>query len=68
MQWQKLLKAALLLPETERLILATQLLESIPADDGCWSVEDPGFLEELDRRSSDGSTAVPLSELWDNRR
>jgi hypothetical protein len=65
MQSDDVLKAALRLPANERLILATQLLESVPADDGCWSVDDPGFLDELDRRSNDGSTPVPLAELWD---
>ena len=68
MQSEELLKAALLLAENERLILTTQLLESVPADDGCWSVDESGFLEELDRRSNDGSAPVPLSELWGKRR
>jgi hypothetical protein len=34
-----------------------------PDEVGLWSIHDPGFLEELDRRSADDSPGIPWSEL-----
>ena len=34
-----------------------------PDEIGLWSIHDPGFLEELERRFADGSPGVPWSEI-----
>ena len=44
------LKAALALPEAERLRISQELLLSVPPP-GVLREGDPGFFEELDRRS-----------------
>ena len=51
------------LPESERLALASRLLETTPADDLALSLNDASLIEELDRRSSDLAGSVPWSEL-----
>ena len=56
-------EAALQLPEEERLQLAGELMGSVPSDAEVWCVDDPGFLEELDRRSHDGTPSVPWSHV-----
>jgi hypothetical protein len=55
--------AAMALPEGKRLDLAHQLLDSIPEPPGVFSEDDPGFLEELERRAADDAGGIPWSEL-----
>jgi hypothetical protein len=64
MQQNEILEAALRLPEPERIILITRLLETLPADDLGLSLDRPDLLEELERRFKDLEGAVPLSDLW----
>jgi putative addiction module component (TIGR02574 family) len=54
---------ALKLPETERLILVSRLLETMPTDDSVLSLDDASLNEELDRRFADSAGGVPWSEL-----
>jgi hypothetical protein len=56
-------EAALGLPESERLDLATRLLDTVPPE--MLSEDDPDFLAELDRRFNDGSPTIPWSEIRD---
>ena len=65
MQWtpETILAAALNLPESDGLELATRLLDTVP--DELLSVEDPDFIVELDRRFNDGSPTIPWSEIRD---
>ena len=64
-QTQSILETALSLPETERLVIAERLLESVPDD--AESLDDKALAAELDRRwaefERDPSVAVPWSEV-----
>ncbi|HEY1784984.1 MAG TPA: hypothetical protein VGG30_05515 [Pirellulales bacterium] len=57
-------QAALELPEDQRLALVARLLETVPDEPAGLSIDDPGLIEELKRRSADldGATA------WDQLR
>lgn len=59
-----ILLAALSLPESERIVLATQLLDSVPAGEDLLNEDDSEFFAELDRRSSDLTGAVRSEDLW----
>jgi hypothetical protein len=56
---EDVLRSAMELSDTDRVLLATELMETV-ADDlpGC-SIDDPKFTEELNRRISDGSPGSP---------
>lgn len=56
---EDVLKSAMALSETDRLLLATELLETVSEDEAGWSLDDPEFLDELERRANDGSPGVP---------
>jgi hypothetical protein len=58
-----ILQAALSLPESDRLDLAIQLLDTVPP--GALSADDPNLIAELDRRFNDGSPTIPWSEIRD---
>jgi hypothetical protein len=34
-----------------------------PNEIGFWCIDDPGFIEELDRRFADDSESIPWSEI-----
>lgn len=57
--------AALKLDEGDRLLLASELMDSISENLPGWSFDDPAFLEELRRREGDGSMAVPWQQVRD---
>ena len=59
---QTSLNAALELSESERFMIVSGLLESLPPDIGL-SEDDPGLIEELDRRCLDLEGAVSWSDL-----
>ena len=56
------LSAALKLPESERIVVLEGLLAALPAP-GIWDADDPSFIQELERRSADGSPGVPWEEV-----
>lgn len=56
-------EAALKLDEKERILLVSRLMDTIPTDDVCMSVDDPGLVDELERRFNDGSETIPWSDL-----
>ena len=58
-----LYEAAIKLPENERLLLVSRIMETLPAEDQIRSVDDPDLLAELDRRFSDSDGAVAWSDL-----
>lgn len=71
-QFESILKAALSLPEMQRVLLIDELVESLPPDTGPYSDEE--MLAELERRHAefekDPSIAIPWSEVkrklgWD---
>ena len=60
---EEILKSALSLPEADRIILATDLLDSFEDSMPGLSVADPAFLQELERRANDQSTGIPWEEV-----
>jgi putative addiction module component (TIGR02574 family) len=54
-----LLNSAMELTESERLLLATELMDTVPDDLDLWSLDDPDFAAELDRRAQDGTPGIP---------
>lgn len=60
----EILNAALKLPDSDRLLIATRLLDTLPDDMPGLSEDDPGFLEELERRAQDTGATLPAVELW----
>ena len=60
---ERIFEAALMLPEQERIMLASRLLESVPSDDVTISVDDSSLIEELDRRFADREGEIPWSDL-----
>jgi putative addiction module component (TIGR02574 family) len=64
-QFESILKAALALPEMQRVLLIDELVESLPPDKGPYSDEE--ITAELERRwaefEKDPSLAIPWSEV-----
>ena len=60
---EEILKSALSLPEADRIILATELLDSFEISMPCLSVDAPAFLQELERRANDKSPGIPWEEM-----
>ncbi|HHK41109.1 MAG TPA: hypothetical protein ENJ50_01720 [Planctomycetaceae bacterium] len=58
-----LYEAAIKLPEKERLLLVSRIMETLPAAVQIPSVDDEDLLAELDRRFSDSETTITWSEL-----
>ena len=58
-----LLKTALTLPESERIQLATELLDSIPGTLPGLSVDTAEFEKELERRFHDGTKSVSWEDV-----
>jgi putative addiction module component (TIGR02574 family) len=56
-------EAAVKLPEGERMELVSRLMDTLPDSPNLLHIDDPNFLEELDRRAADGSGSIPWSEL-----
>ena len=58
-----ILKSALSLSEADRILSATELLDSVDEPMPVMSIDDPKLLEELKRRASDPTSGVPWSEV-----
>jgi hypothetical protein len=61
--YEVIYEAALKLPESDRLTLVSQLLETMPDQVSCVSLDDADLVEELDRRFADRTGSVPWTEL-----
>lgn len=61
----EIVSAAIQLPESDRLAIVSQLLETMGDEDHLSSVDDPDFIEELRRRRNDPADSVPWSQLRD---
>ncbi|MSR59953.1 MAG: hypothetical protein EXS05_20330 [Planctomycetaceae bacterium] len=55
---EDVLNSAMELSESDRLLLATELMETVSDDLPGWSIDDPEFQTELERRSNDGSPGI----------
>jgi len=58
------LDAALQLSESDRLLIATRLMDTLSEGVVGLSEDDPEFLAELERRANDVGPTIPVSELW----
>lgn len=59
----EVLKSAMELSETDRLVLATELMETISDDLPGLSLDSPDLLAELESRASDGSPGISWEEV-----
>lgn len=59
---QELYDWAMNLSDSERLQLATMLLNSVTDDLALGSLDDSEFADELDRREDDGAAAIPWAQ------
>ncbi len=59
-----ILEMALSLPEADRLEIALCLMDSVPEDPPGLSFDDPGLIEELDRRCREDSESIPIKDIW----
>ena len=60
---EEILKSALSLPEADRIILATELLDSFEDSLPGLSVANPAVLQELERRANEQSPGIPWEEV-----
>ena len=56
---QELFDSAMKLSEQERLLLATELLNTVADDLPIGTLDDPEFQAELELRANDGSPGIP---------
>jgi hypothetical protein len=61
---KEIIDAALQLSESDRLLIAARLLETLPDDFPGLSEDEAGFLDELERRASDTEPTIPIADLW----
>ena len=64
----EVLDAALKLSQADRLVIVSRLMDTLDDDLPGPGVDDPGLLEELERRTVDPSPTIPASELWQDDR
>lgn len=57
-------QAALQLPETERVALVEELMETLPDEIPRLSLDDPSLEMELDRRAQNLEGLVAVDDLW----
>ena len=62
---EEIVTAAIQLPESDRLAIVSQLLETMGDGDDQPGVDDSDFIEELRRRRNDPAAAVSWSQLRD---
>jgi hypothetical protein len=62
---EEILEAALKLPETDRLVIANSLMETLPDEYAGLSIDDAGLREELDRRWQNRSGTISWQQLRD---
>lgn len=60
----EIIEAALKLSESDRMLIAARLLETLPENYPGLSEDDEGFLDELERRANDTDATIPVSDLW----
>jgi len=60
---QEIFDSVLKLPETERLLIASRILETLPDEMAIEAQNEDEYLDELERRSGDWQGAIPWPEL-----
>ena len=61
---REIIEAALKLSESDRMLIAARLLETLPENYPGLSEDDEGFLDELERRANQTDATIPVSDLW----
>lgn len=56
---EDVLKVAMELSESDRLLLATELMETVSDNPPMWLIDDPKLRTELESRANDGSPTIP---------
>lgn len=62
---EEIVSAAVQLPESDRLAIVSQLLETMGDGEHLLSVDDSNFIDELRQRRGDTTGAIPWSQLRD---
>jgi hypothetical protein len=60
---EEILRTAMELSESDRLLLATELRDTVSDDSSGWSIDDPDLLQELQTRMNDGRPAVSWNDV-----
>lgn len=60
---QEILNSVLQLPETERLFIASRILETLPDEVTMGAQNEDEYVAELERRAGDWQGAISWSEL-----
>jgi len=60
----EILKSALSLPEADRILLATELLDSVTEPMPGMSIDDPNLVKELTSRRASMDSSISASELF----
>ncbi len=60
---QAILAAAMQLPESDRLVLASRLMDSVPTEATSIAFDDPELDAELERRLADSHPGISWAEL-----
>lgn len=60
---ESVVQAFLALPHDEQLAVAARVIELLPADEALPNMDDPDFIQELDRRFNDVEGAMTWEEL-----
>jgi len=55
---EQVLKSAMELSESDRLLLATELMDTLSEDLPGSSIIDPGLIAEIESRANDGSQGI----------
>lgn len=61
----EIVSAAIQLPESDRLAIVSQLLETMGDEEHLPSIDDADFVDEMRRRRNDPAGAVAWSQLRD---
>ncbi len=60
----EILKSALSLPDADRILLATETLDSVAEPMPGMSIDDPNLVEELNRRRASMDDSISAAELF----
>lgn len=60
---EDVLRSAMELSESDRLLLATELMDTVSDEFPGWAIDDPNLPAELERRASDGSDGIPWATV-----
>lgn len=65
---EDVLKSAMELSDSDRLLLATELMDTVSDDLPGWPLDDPGLNTELETRANDNSQGISWESVQDQLR